>query len=469
MHLTAEKEFEAFAAQCRQLLADQLPPDSITWSDPYAAATTDDMFGAASSELPANPRSTAPPARVPTEFAALARNVFHHSSPGRYHLIYTALWRITRGERHLLENITDDLTHALTSMEKQVTRDAHKMKAFVRFRKIRRNDRDWYVAWHQPDHHVLRIVAPFFKDRFASMNWTILTPAESLSWNQHQLTWGSGAPHDPIGGDALEELWQTYYASTFNPARANPSVMKTHMPVRYWQSMPETRLIPDLLKASSERTSAMLITSTASALDYLPEERTIPNLRQAVQACQGCPLYHDTTHAVCSEGPLTARMAVVGEQPGDQEDLAGRPFIGPSGEVLNRALSETGIPREILYITESVKHFKHERAGARRLHRSPDSTDIAACRPWLMAELEVLRPAVVVCLGATAAQSILGQKVALKDVRGRVLSSPACSQIIVTSHPAHILRIPEPQSAAAAFEQLKSDLQTAWHLATQAA
>lgn len=407
--------------------------------------------------------------RVPAEFPKLAKDVFHHSSPDRFSLIYQALCRINAGERHLLEMITDDLVFRMLALRKQVTRDSHKMKAFVRFRKVERDGADWYVAWHPSDHPVLRNVAGFFRDRFSSMNWTILTPWESASWNGSELQYHAGVARDPIGGDHLEELWQTYYASTFNPARANPAMMKSEMPVRYWKSMPETKLIAGMLESSKDRTSAMLTTSGATALDYLPKELTIENLRKAAQACRGCPLYHNTHHAVCSEGPANARLALVGEQPGDREDMEGRPFVGPSGDILTKAIGLSVIRREEVYITESVKHFKHEIVGKRRIHRTPDASEIAACRPWLMAELQVLQPQVIVCLGVTAAQSILGKKVTLKEMRGQVVSTPHCPNVIVTIHPAAVLRQPDPKAAEESFQQLVTDLRRAADLCDEVA
>jgi DNA polymerase len=157
----------------------------------------------------------------------------------------------------------------------------------------------------------------------------------------------------------------------------------------------------------------------------------------------------------------------VGEQPGDHEDVQGRPFVGPSGEVLDRALAAAGIPRDAIYISESVKHFKHEIVGKRRIHRSPNSVDIAACRPWLVAEMQALRPRVIVCLGATAAQSVLGQKIALRDVQGRMIKSALCLQTFVTTHPAAILRQPDEVASDKAFQRLTDDLRRAWHLAQQ--
>lgn len=467
MEITAEKDYPAFAAQCRGLLAREVSPEQIHWSDPYDAAGGD-LFSLPG-DAPSIPAAAVPPAapgapRVPADFVKLAQEVFCHTSPHRFHYIYSALWRITRGERHLLEVITDDTVYELMMLRKQVARDLHKMHAFVRFRKVQHGNEDWYIAWHRPDYHIVRPAAPFFRDRFRPMLWTILTPDESVSWNRHELTYSAGVAADPIEGDALEDLWQTYYASTFNPARANVAVMKTHMPRRYWESMPETRLIPDLVKASADRTSAMLSVDGATALDFIPENASIDALRTAAQACRGCPLYHNTHHAVCSEGPATAALVLVGEQPGDQEDLQGRPFVGPSGAVLDRALAGAGIPRRALYITESVKHFKHEIAGRRRIHRSPNSVDIAACRPWLMAELQVVQPAVIVCLGATAAQSVLGKKVALRDVRDEIIETPLCRQTIITTHPAAILRQPDPAAADQAFLQLQADLARAWAL-----
>ena len=177
-----------------------------------------------------------------------------------------------------------------------------------------------------------------------------------------------------------------------------------------------------------------------TAEPFLPEKRTATALREAVQHCRGCPLYEDATQAVFGEGPLSAEVMLVGEQPGDQEDRAGAPFVGPAGRVLDRALDDAGIDRRTAYVTNAVKHFKWKARGKRRIHDKPTWTEQSACRPWLEAELELVRPRVLVLMGATAAQSLLGRDFRLTRHRGEALDSDLAELVTATIHPSAVLR-----------------------------
>ena len=177
-----------------------------------------------------------------------------------------------------------------------------------------------------------------------------------------------------------------------------------------------------------------------TAAAYLPGRRTLSALAAAVQDCRGCPLYANATQAVSGEGAPHAEVMLVGEQPGDKEDLAGRPFVGPAGRLLDEALDEAGIDRKQTYVTNAVKHFKWQGRGKRRIHQKPTWTESTACRPWLEAELEAVRPRVVVALGATAAQSLLGKGFRVTKQRGEILTAPFADHIVATVHPSSILR-----------------------------
>lgn len=183
--------------------------------------------------------------------------------------------------------------------------------------------------------------------------------------------------------------------------------------------------------------------SNASAADFLPESRSIAALRKAAKDCRGCPLFRTATQTVFGEGAVPARVLLAGEQPGDQEDLQGRPFVGPAGKLLDVALAEAGIDREEVYITNAVKHFKWTPRGKRRLHAKPSSREVAACRPWLAAEIEAVEAEIVVCLGATAAQSLLGSAFRITKQRGQLLSTDFAPALMATYHPSAILRAPE--------------------------
>jgi uracil-DNA glycosylase family protein len=183
-----------------------------------------------------------------------------------------------------------------------------------------------------------------------------------------------------------------------------------------------------------------------TAAEYLPEKLTLPALRQAVQSCRGCDLYRNATQAVFGEGARRAEVMLVGEQPGDKEDLAGRPFVGPAGRLLDEALEEAGIDRAQTYVTNAVKHFKWQGRGKRRIHQKPSWSESTACRPWLEAELEIVEPRVLVALGATAAQSLLGRDFRVTQHRGELLASPLAENVTATIHPSAILRQQDDRS-----------------------
>jgi uracil-DNA glycosylase family protein len=195
-----------------------------------------------------------------------------------------------------------------------------------------------------------------------------------------------------------------------------------------------------------------------TAAPFVPESRSLRTLQAAAHACRGCDLYKRATQVVFGEGPKAARVMFVGEQPGDQEDRQGEPFVGPAGALLDKALAEAGIPRQQVYVTNAVKHFSWEPRGKRRIHKKPRASEVKACRPWLEAELQAVKPAVLVCLGATAAQSVMGSQFKLMAQRGQLLSSPLAERVVATIHPSAALRAPDSEGRRAAYEMLVNDL-----------
>jgi uracil-DNA glycosylase family protein len=181
------------------------------------------------------------------------------------------------------------------------------------------------------------------------------------------------------------------------------------------------------------------------AAAYIPEKTTIPALREAVQQCRGCDLYRYATQAVLGDGPRSSVIMFIGEQPGDEEDRQGHPFVGPAGRLFDRALEEAGIDRSSVYITNAVKHFKFEESGKRRIHKKPSASEAAACRPWLEAELAAIRPGIIVCLGATAAQTVFGPEYRVTKDRGQFVPHRWAPQATSTIHPSAILRAPDEQ------------------------
>jgi uracil-DNA glycosylase family protein len=196
-----------------------------------------------------------------------------------------------------------------------------------------------------------------------------------------------------------------------------------------------------------------------TAEPFLPQRITLPALKKAVQGCRGCPLYKNATQAVFGEGPQHARVMFIGEQPGDQEDLAGKPFVGPAGKLLDQVLEEVGIDRSDVYVTNAVKHFKWEPRGTRRIHSKPNSREMAACKPWLTAEFQVVAPKMIICLGATAAQDLFGPKFKITKERGKIMEDTGIAPMVMaTVHPSSILRAPDHEAREKARREFSQDL-----------
>jgi DNA polymerase len=488
-----------------------------------------DLFAAAAAPSPATDHARAANAifetapAVPRAFIALARRVVLYSAPGRFDALYALLWRLVH-EPGLRHDLLDADWLRLRQMARAVQRDAYKMRAFVRFRPVRddgeaapANDTDsaeaatLHVAWFEPEHDVLEAVAPWFARRFAGMRWAILTPRRSVRWSPsaQRLHFGPGAERAQAPpADAGEALWLTYYRHIFNPARLNLPLMRQHMPRKYWANLPEAAAIGELAASAAARTATMLAASNGAppsgyslsneellALDgqapapyltsrmpaacqpaglhpsaaeapaFAARHTTLASLHTAVQSCSACPIGACATQAVNGSGPLGARLMLVGEQPGDHEDLAGQPFVGPAGQLLDQALARVGLDRGQLFLTNAVRHFKHELRGRRRIHKTPAQREAAACHPWLLREIELVQPGALLALGATAARALLGPGVTLADARGRWWPGPGGRPVRVTWHPAALLRLPEPERArvwALWLEDLRAVAQEYW-------
>jgi uracil-DNA glycosylase len=462
-NVKVERTFESFRAQCKTLLEHEIEPGEVLWSD--TATTQRVLFGQNSLGVESHSRSTKT-VNVPRKYVELARVVVHHRDPQRLHLLYSALWRIVHGERHLLSVHIDPEVLRLNHMREEIARDVHHVHAFVRFRRLERDGDEWFVAWYRPDHPVMRIAAPFFAERFAAMRWAILTPDESAYWDGSRLRFGPGIERDPVdNGDELEGLWSTYYRTTFNPGRLNVDLMRQEMPSRFWSKLPELRDLSGVLTEVPERLETMRRQQTRSAAKVVPDVRDLKVLREAAAGCTACTLHCEATQVVFGEGPSEARLILVGEQPGDQEDLSGHPFVGPAGEVLERAMERARVDRSAVYVTNAVKHFKFLREGKRRIHQTPRVTEVMACKPWLEAELETIKPRAILLLGATAGKALLGSTVSVMRDAGKVFRTSFAEHAMLSVHPSFVLRSRDPEQSASAFERLVRDLEAVWRLA----
>ena len=478
--LADDTDLDGFRRQARRLLAEGVPPQSVEWRVEGAAAG--ELFDAdavqpieagAAPDAGAGAQAAGP--AVPAAFIDLCAEVALHRDPGRFGLLYRLLWRLVH-EPALRGDPIDADRMAADRMARAVRREVHKMHAFVRFRPIAvpgtQGDGTLHVAWFEPEHHIVETAAPFFARRFATLRWAILTPEKSVRWDGTRLDFGPGAcREDAPGPDAGEALWLTYYEHIFNPARLKLAAMQREMPRRYWANLPEASLIVPLAAQAHERAARMVERpaagprrrialrgetqppapgiDTAIALpdvdsDTPAAERSalLAARREAASHCRECPLHRDATQTVFGEGPVSPPLMLVGEQPGDREDLRGRPFVGPAGQLLDRALEQLGWLRERLYVTNAVKHFKFELRGKRRIHETPVQREADACAHWLESEIALVRPHALIALGATAARQLLGRPVAVLRERGRWHERADGQRVLVTLHPSALLRTP---------------------------
>jgi DNA polymerase len=462
-------DLTGFRQALRALILCDTRPDLITWR----AHSEPDLFG---NRLPPNFGEASKPIILPRIVGQLIEIVVCHSDPEKYALLYDLVWRMkkpVKPEPRLMDVASDPLVAQLMAMAKNVHRDIHKMHAFVRFRQTQdQSGEERFIAWFEPEHYVVEATAQFFVDRFTSMDWTILTPKGSLWWDKKELCIGpparrSDAPED----DAYELHWRTYFESTFNPARTNLTVMKQHMPRKYWKNLPETRAIPGLVANAASRVEEMIEQEAAMPAKRTPEKalalmedqapKSLEELYRIIKRSE--PFIEGSDKAVLGEGPMHPKIAFVGEQPGDQEDQEGRPFVGPAGRLLDKALEEAGIDRSKVYVTNAVKHFKYVQRGKRRLHKTPTAAEVKRYRWWLEKELDFVAPEMVVGLGATAVHALAGHQMPIGKNRGPAELDGR--KAYITVHPSFLLRVPE-EAKEREYEAFVADLKRIRRLAS---
>lgn len=465
----------AWRDAARRLVRHGVEPGRVIWR---SAADGADLFSVRALSLLPVVESSA--FNVPAAFPELATNVVCHSDPERFARLYAMLWRL-QTEKRLLDDPSDRDVAALRAMEKSVRRDSHKMKAFVRFRDLapEESGRRRFGAWFEPEHHTLERTAPFFARRFGDMDWVIATPAVTATFEQGELSFKTTAIRPDFGTDDADILWRTYFANIFNPARLKVAAMKSEMPKKYWKNLPEAELIPGLIASSqmrarhmqaraptlapirAEKAKAMAKTEGKIVLEAQSMPPTLAEAREQASVCTRCPLYRDATQTVFGEGPDGAELMFVGEQPGDMEDLAGKPFVGPAGKLFDEAIEAAGIERAKCYVTYAVKHFKFTPRGKRRIHQKPNAGEVQHCKFWLDLERQFVRPKLIVALGATAALSLTGDGTSIMKRRGTIERLEDGTPVFLTIHPSMILRIPDARAAEQAKEDFRRDLEAA--------
>lgn len=466
--LNGPADFAGWRREARRLALAGIRPEAVAWLTGEDGA---DLF-ATERIPPADAESAA--LTVPRRFIELAESVICHRDAGRFALLHRLLLRLQREPRLLEDSVDPDVARA-DAMARSVRRDLHKMTAFVRFRAVSgAGENGPFIAWFEPEHFILERAAAFFTARFGTMIWSIMTPQGSLHWDGTVLQLGAAAcKADAPDGDAMETYWLTYYANIFNPARLKPQAMKSEMPAKYWRNLPEAELIVPLIASATRLAEDMVMRAPTQ-----PPERHVRQLRRrpelspdetaitswqeaamAAQRCRRCDLHCNATQTVFGEGPLDAPVLFVGEQPGDQEDLAGRPFVGPAGQLFDRAMREAGLDRSRAYVTNAVKHFKFQLRGKRRIHEKPNVAEISACRFWLDLELQFVKPPLVVALGATALRSLTGHAGSLASARDREIALQDGTPLLATVHPSFLLRLPDEEARSREYARFVADLE----------
>lgn len=473
--LSHESGLTQWRETVRPLLAARVPSGQLNWQ---VGDMAQDLFSNLSqNKHDVRNTENAKLVRITKPQLELCRRVLCHTDPSRHHHLYSVLLRL-QSDPFALDDPIFSSANWVRDADKSVRRDRHKMHAFVRFKKVGQRDtptgfREVFCAWFEPDHRIVELTAGFFARRFTGMDWSILTPYGCSHWNGETLSFSKAADKSNAPtSDATEAAWTTYYSSIFNPSRVKIGAMISEMPKKYWKNLPEAKIIPQLLQ-QAERREARFMTkpeTTPHRLtdkinpDVYAQQNTPTNITcledaaKAAARCTQCDLHACATQTVFGTGPARASMMIVGEQPGDQEDISGQPFTGPAGQLLDKALELGELNREELYVTNAVKHFKFKPRGKIRLHQSPSVDEIERCKSWLHIERQLVKPRIIVALGRSAIRSLTGHSGALKSIRGQVFQGAYGDMIVPTIHPSFLLRSDAARPDTPEFKHFVNDL-----------
>jgi uracil-DNA glycosylase len=462
MYSACVQDYAQWREVARPLLSAGIAPEEMEWRPGQ-------RFEPLQSLGTATPLPAATALRLSRQLVELLQTISCFRQDGRWDLMYRMAWRALR-QPHLLEDAADPDVHRAMQMQSAVNREVHKMHAFVRFREMSdEQGAKKYYAWFEPTHEILRLGVPFFCKRFPNMEWLIATPDGTALWQNGELQFIATPDKSSLPkADAHEGLWRTYYRNICNVSRINPPAMRREMPQRYWRNLPESVEIQTLMRdgqaSFEQRQREAIDVEMMKARAVQRALADLPDYSGGPAACRRCDIWRHATQAVLGEGATSASIMLVGEQPGDEEDLRGRPFVGPAGRVLDDALKNAGLERNELYITNAVKHFKWQPRGKRRLHKRPDAGEVAACNHWLNAEVEQVKPRIIVALGASALRAVAGLTDSIESARQLQIPHASGAQIVCTYHPSAILRA-DPANAGELRAHLVGDLRRARELA----
>jgi len=418
--LDSETDWDGWRRATRALVLAGFTPDDVLWS----------VGGDRADPLPESTGTF----NVSRALVALAGLAIQARDPERFALLYRLVWRANGGEK-VLEHTQDPEFRRANGLALAVRAEAHRMRTNLRFLPVG----DLFLSWYAPAHFVLEANAQLLARRFPASSFAILTPDGSAHWDGAALRFAAGVAHAAVpDDDALQDWWRSHHAALLEHARTGSSV-------------PE----PEDLSESPrplDRPPVGPVVLPVGADDAL-----LAAMREAAD-CRRCHLYQHATQTVFGEGPADARIMLVGEQPGDQEDVIGRPFVGPAGQLLDRALEDAGLDRRTVYVTNAVKHFKFVPRGKRRIHQTPEHGEITACKFWLDVELVRLQPWLLVAMGASAARAVLGRAVTIGRERGRPIQLPDGQTVFVTVHPSFLLRVPDEDTKAREYQAFVKDL-----------
>ena len=421
--LKSETDWEGWRRATRALVLAGTAPEALIWSVGSARDAAPDASGTF---------------HVPRALMSLASLAIQARDPDRFGLLYGLVWQVNAGEK-LLQDDTDPDVSLLRRMALAVRADAHRMRTNMRFLPVPEEGGTRFLGWFEPAHFVLQANAQLIASRYPNCPHSIVTPDGAAHWVRASLLFGSGLRHAQ-DDEALQAWWETHREMLLEQATSEVSVPAA-------ETLDETPRSPD-------RPALGPI-----VLHSKPDPALLRAARDAA-ACHRCPLYEPATQAVFGEGPADALAMFVGEQPGDQEDMIGRPFVGPAGQTMDRALEEAGIDRRRIYITNAVKHFKFMPRGKRRIHQTPEIPEIRACGFWLDVERVHLRPRLIILMGASAARAVLGRAVTISRERGQPIRMADGQTVVVTVHPSFLLRQFDKAAMAREYEAFVRDLRS---------
>jgi DNA polymerase len=424
--LANETDWEGWRKAARSLALAGVEPKDVRWSIRSHDEAGDPLLEEAGSF------------GVPRGLVALASLAIQARNPERFDLLYRLIWRSNAGER-VLETPHDAEVRMAQGLAFAVRAEAHKMRTLLRYLPVREGEGTRYLGWYEPAHFVLEANAQRLARQFPDLMFSILTPDGAAHWDGAELRFSTGIARRRVpDDDALLAFWHSHHADLLRNARVGTAI-------------PEAEKLDEVPRPPDRPALGPVV---------LPLDADAPLSEAMHEAsdCRRCHLFEHATQTVFGEGPAHARVVFVGEQPGDQEDVIGRPFVGPAGQIMDRAMEEAGIDRRTVYITNAVKHFKFEPRGKRRIHKTPETPEIQACRFWLDVELVRLRPKLVVAMGGTAARALLGRAVTITRERGRPIGLPDGETAFVTVHPSFLLRVPDEAAKAREYRAFVADL-----------